>query len=305
MAANLLGPTAEQLTRGRRQQRPIELPRAFDLGSDVTLWLLPVGGAIIRRRQYELDASLAGVEDSFRFAVVMAGTRFTGWLPCYAFLLVHPGTTVLVDTGESPDYGTRAYFRGTGPLTRSVYRKLLHLENSEETSLPAQIERTGVPLGSIDACVLTHTHSDHLGNVDVLSERTAVLVNRRETERQRLTGRLVAKLPPRTRFADFRRDALPGFTRSAHLADGVRLVPTPGHTSLLIEVNGRSVWIVGDAAFDDGQLTRGGVQGVAEGGRRLRRSQAALSAYRSERESVFLFSHDAGNGERLAAFLGS
>lgn len=80
-------------------------------------------------------------------------------LDYYFWLARSPGRTVVVDTGFSPDVGTR---RG---------RELL-------CSPARALERLGVAPESVTDVVLTHYHYDHIGNVDLFPDARLIASER-------------------------------------------------------------------------------------------------------------------------------
>lgn len=170
-------------------------PAAFELGNGVTLWHLPVGVVRVREWHRELPRELSEVDDELRFPMMMSNTRITSWLDCTAWLIDHPERCILVDTGESIGFGTSAYFEGVPKTLAKGYPKIIDATASDGNDLTQALAVAGVTPADVELCVLTHTHSDHIGNIDQLAVSTPVLVSPQELTPSARGGRLLAKLP--------------------------------------------------------------------------------------------------------------
>ena len=89
------------------------------------------------------------------------------------------------------------------------------------------------------------------------------------------------------------------------VADGVRMMPTPGHTphhmSVVVEDGSRPVFIAGDVAYSEGLLREGAVDGVTSDPAGAAETVARVRAFVEERDAVFLPAHDPGSAARLGA----
>jgi glyoxylase-like metal-dependent hydrolase (beta-lactamase superfamily II) len=288
-----------------------QAPEAYALGQGIILWRLPVGLVRIRERHRALPTDLAEVDDKLRFPVMMSDRRITGWLDCTVWLIDHPEGTILVDTGESAEFGTPAYFGAAAQRMGRIYPKIIDATATPGTDLASQVALTGIALDRIGLCVLTHTHSDHIGNLDCLSANTRLLVSPQEIVPMQRSGRLLAKLPNDGRL---RQTALEhphpvvGCVMPLSARGDVFVIPTPGHTvghqSIVIDLGARQVVLAGDAAFDDDQVAQGVIPGIVESRAQTLATYDALSRMKQHKPTLTLFTHDPRNPEKLSAFLG-
>jgi glyoxylase-like metal-dependent hydrolase (beta-lactamase superfamily II) len=143
-----------------------------------------------------------------------------------------------------------------------------------QTDFLSRLQATGVALGDIDYVVNTHLHFDHVGWHTELMDRTwqPTFPDARYVMSAGEFGYWQSK--PENEIADqhagFSDSVLPAY--EAGLVDlvaddhvvinGVRLMPTPGHTphhvSVLIESGGQSAVITGDVAHHPCQLAHPG-----------------------------------------------
>lgn len=283
---------------------------AFALGQGITLWHMPVGLVRIRERHRALPAELADIEDGFRFPLMMSDRRITGWLDCTAWLIDHPERRILVDTGESAAFGTPEYFGGAARGMGRIYPKIIDGTAAAGNDLPAVIARTGHDLAKIDLCVLTHTHSDHVGNLDALPASTRLLVSPEELVPVARSGRLLGKLPTDGRVQRTQRSmahAVFGTVMPLTQSGDVYVVATPGHTgghqSVVIDLGDRRILLAGDSAFDDEQVRLGTIPGIVEDRNATLGTYAMLQRAAAERPTLPLFTHDPANRQRLEAFV--
>jgi glyoxylase-like metal-dependent hydrolase (beta-lactamase superfamily II) len=91
------------------------------------------------------------------------------------------------------------------------------------------------------------------------------------------------------------------FEASAKLThDGaIRIVPTPGHVSVIVDDGGRIIFIAGDAAYSESALLAGTVDGVAYSSAIHRDTTARIRSLCARRRVVTQFAHDADNARRL------
>lgn len=282
---------------------------SFDLGRGITLWRLPVGLVRIRERHRALPADLADVEDKLRIPVMMSDSRITGWLDCTAWLIVHPERRILIDTGESAAFGTPAYFGAATKRMGGIYPKIIDATACEGNDLPAMVAATGHAMSQIDLCVLTHTHSDHVGNIETLTRSTRVLVSPQELVPAARSGRLLGKLPRDGRLQQTDRSTRRGvFGEVMALTErgDIFVAATPGHTaghqSVVIDMGDRQIVIAGDAAFDAEQVAAGVIPGIIEDRAATLMTYDMLNRAALEKPTLALFSHDLEHDRQIRAF---
>jgi len=309
MLAAFAGPPIERWSpRPPRPAAPVA--SRHDLGQGITLWRLPVGIVRIRERHRALPPDLAAVDDRLRFPVMMSDRQITGWLDCTAWLIDHPERRILVDTGESAGFGTPAYFGAAAKSMGKIYPKIIDATAASGNDLPAMVAATGHKMADIDLCVLTHTHSDHVGNLDALPATTRLLVSPEELVPAPRSGRLLPKLPQDGRVQQTARDA----TRGAFGAvmpltarGDVFVAATPGHTaghqSVVIDLGARRIVLAGDAAFDDDQVGQGTIPGIVEQRAATLATYDMLRRAAQEKQTLTLFTHDPANAAKLSQFL--
>lgn len=286
-----------------------QAPSAFELGNGVTLWQLPVGVVRVREWHRELPQELSDVDDAIRFPVMMSNTRFTNWLDCTAWLIAHPERYILVDTGESVRFGTPEYFKGVPKTLANGYPKIIDATATEGNDLTQALATMAIAPSDIELCVLTHTHSDHIGNLDQLDESTRLLVSPEELKPSARGGRLLARLPQGGRVqTTTRTQPHEVFGQVMPLTErrDVFIVSTPGHTvghqSVVIDLGERQVVLAGDAAFDDRQVLDKAIPGIVESRQLTLQTYEVLLRAQQMKPTLNLFTHDPANFTKLSEF---
>ena len=190
-----------------------------------------------------------------------------GWsektLPVNVFAIEHPDGVCVFDTGQTaratrPDYFPRWY----------PFFRLARFELSPADEAGAQLRARGLDPGRVRWVVLSHLHTDHAGGLAAFVRATLVVSRvewrRAQGRRGRLRGYLPLNWPSGgpVLLAGGREPAQRAFAWSHDLAgDGsMTVVPTPGHTpghvSLVVRAEHRTLLFGGDAAHDPGALDR-------------------------------------------------
>jgi N-acyl homoserine lactone hydrolase len=145
-----------------------------------------------------------------------------------AYLIDHPGGPVLLDTGIAEGHEE----------TEQVYRPV-------RRSLDAGLGSAGSSVGDVRAVVNCHFHIDHCGN----NPRFAgTPIFAQQTEFDAAHAEEDYPIPGLYDFDDAKYELHGG---EADVADGIRIVPTPGHTaghqSLVVETRQGRVVLAGQA----------------------------------------------------------
>jgi 4-pyridoxolactonase len=168
-------------------------------------------------------------------------------IPVYSVLVEHDDGLFLFDTGIDLDHMNRVL-----PFELP--------EQTEEQTIPAQLERCGFGLNDVTAVVNSHLHIDHVGG-NQLFKGTAV--------RHVIHEREVAQARDHAPFEffgysdkswDYDGANIETFTGDTELAPGIRLIETPGHTighcSVLLEGE-RPLLFAMDVAYTSTAMEKG------------------------------------------------
>lgn len=238
---------------------------------DISVYILDGGSLVIDRSQvlWHID--------------VGTPVRF----PVYSVLVEHPDGLLMFDTGYDLEHVKRVL-----PFELP--------EQTEQQSIPAQLEMCGFVAEQVDYVVNSHFHFDHVGGNKFLTSATT-LVHKEELRH--------AKVPEpfeHLGYSDLTFD-FPGVkyetvSGDVEVLDGVWLYQTPGHTaghySLLVEMGeAEGMIFAGDAAYTYENLEREIVGGFhldptasVESLRRLKRlaKDASAKIYPSHEMEPFL-----------------
>ena len=242
-----------------------------------------------------------------RVAVTLADRRFTEPLPILAWLVEHPDGLILVDTGETAQAMQPGYF----PAWNLYFRLGVREQVTPDEEVGPRIEALGFSPSEVRQVVMTHLHTDHAGGLHHFAD-SEILVSR--TELGLATGRLakvLGYLPHRwpawfaPRAVELDGGPFGPFDRSHALADGVTLVPTPGHTpghlSVAVRTDERLVLLAGDASYSQDLMLAGVADGVTTSPATDRDTLRRIRALARSEPTVYLPTHDPDAPRRLEA----
>lgn len=248
----------------------------------------------------------AGPVGFLRKANILLNRQFAGWMPIYVWVIEHPEGVFVVDTGENSAVTTPDYFRGVGRLNEYVNTHLFRFEVAREQEIDRQLTRLGIRAADVGAVVLTHLHLDHTDGLRHFPG-IPVLVNRAEAAHP--YNDLPALYP--VSFAPILVDLLQAGSvapfRGAYSLTKARdlwLVSTPGHTpghcSVLLQTPQAHYLFAGDVSYTQAQLLRNDLPGANASLSQSRQTYQTIHHYAAQQPLVYLPSHDANAGHRLA-----
>jgi 4-pyridoxolactonase len=203
-------------------------------------------------------------------------------IPVYSILVEHDDGLFLFDTG-------------IGMKHMNAVLPFELPEQTEEQSLPAQLESCGVGLGDVTAVVNSHLHIDHVGG-NQLFKGTNVrhLIHEREVAQARNHA-------PFEFFGysdeswDYEGARIETFSGDTELAKGLWVYETPGHTvghvSVLVDGD-RPLLFAMDVAYTADALERGIQPGFHHTPVDGVRSIARVKQLAEERGAQIFLSHD-------------
>jgi len=179
--------------------------------------------------------------------------------PYFFYVVKHPDGTLLFDSGVHPDLGTNPESR-LGEAAADFQVRI-----SPEDHIERRLGSLGLKPTDIDVVVQSHLHFDHAGGLCWLTH-APVLVQREELA--------FALAPPVYQAAIYVRDDFGIGLRWQELdgdhdvfGDGrVVAISTPGHTrghqSLLVQLDGQTIFLLADAAYLLGKMRSRSLPGV-------------------------------------------
>jgi N-acyl homoserine lactone hydrolase len=209
-------------------------------------------------------------------------------IPYFFYLVLHPRGPVLVDCGAHPDLVASPANR----LGDQAAMSAVVMDASDTVS--ARLASVGLGPGDVEHVVLTHLHFDHCGGLEALGSATAYV--------QSAERRFAADPPVYQRPAYISQD-WSGHSRWDPVdgerdlfGDGsIRLIPTPGHTpghqSVVVRLPGRTVLLVGDAAYHPVKMRQRRLPGYLWNPDELVASWERIEAIERDHNAELLFSH--------------
>ncbi len=159
----------------------------------------------------------------------LANLKVTPEIPVHGFVIKHPRAgAILVDTGVG--WGDENVIREWKVVNRHAADAL-----AEHDLSPADVR----------IVINSHLHFDHCGQ-NAVFKHAPFYIQRRELDRARGDGRT-------TQWFDFAGARFELVDGDAEIADGVRVVATPGHTSghqcVIVDTADGAGVMIGDAAY--------------------------------------------------------
>lgn len=273
-------------------------PVSTNISSRIRLHMFQTGWVAVKTQHRAFDGP-AGL----RLPAIMASRSWTEWMPVTAFAVEHPEGLFVVDTGETARIADPEYTACDG-VTGMFYNNNLQFSLTANDEIGPQMDRAGLAPDRVSKVVMTHLHSDHMGGMGWFPN-AEFLVS--EAARNGHAGALMCRIPSFVNMQAVRyTDRTSGvFSQSAALTDdgSISIVPTPGHAnghqSVIIEDEGKSVCIVGDAAFTLNQVMSGEIGGIVENHGAAVQSSKLLKTQFEQFQTVLLPTHDLDNAERM------
>jgi glyoxylase-like metal-dependent hydrolase (beta-lactamase superfamily II) len=242
-----------------------------------------------------------------RRLAVFADPNWTEWLPTYAFAIEHAEGVLVVDTGQG------AHLLDSGRSLHPYVRWEVAFRIEREQEIGPQLRALGILPCDVKKVVLTHLHMDHDGGLAHFPN-SEILVAPGELRIARgWAGRLRAYLPQRWPNwfdpvpLDLAGERFGPFAQSRRLtaAGDIIAVATPGHTadhvSVVVQDGDTTVFLAGDASYDEALMLAGTVDGVCADEDVSRATLQAVAAFAKGRPTVYLPTHDPESGVRLAS----
>ena len=222
-------------------------------------------------------------------------------VPVYAYLIDHPEHgLMMVDTGISWEqaHDHDGYYAGV--LARLLTDRDEYILPIEQ-ELEVQVERLGYDFGDIETVLMTHVHDDHGGGLRSVPN-VKVFLGKADWERGVLYGPSFETAEDDLELVSYTSGSFGDFDASQDVfGDGsVRLLPTPGHspghTSVLLRMDGYHVLFVGDHAYTLRHLAVDEVRQMTIGGAATERQVEGIRRVQELREdlpnTVILHAHD-------------
>lgn len=240
---------------------------------------------------------------ALRTLAIVAGRRWTEWMPVIVYVIDHPEGVFLVDAGQSEAMLDPQHFE-CDALTAWVYRTQLRFSVEADDRLDRRLAALGIDAARIRAVVLTHRHADHADGLDALPAGARVIVGEKDWPSHQ--GALPCRWPE-GRTPTLVGDGGPPFGAFAHSTAltqdrRLRVIPLPGHSpghlGVLLETEGSYLLFAGDAAFSLSQVRDRQLAGIVEVPDAARATLDSIAEQLHALPTFLLLAHDADALER-------
>jgi N-acyl homoserine lactone hydrolase len=239
---------------------------------------------------------------------VFTDSRWTGWLPIYAWVIDHPEGIIVVDTGETSKSSDPNYY----PRWHPFYRGSLRMNVRPEDEIGPQLRGMGITQKDIKTLVLTHFHTDHAGGLHHFSGTEILVSGSDHRLASGFRGRLRGYLPNRwpewfnPKPIALEPESFGSFEQSYKVtkAGDVLIVPTPGHTpghvSVVVNTEDATFFLAGDTSYSERLLIERIPDGVSPRASVAIGTMDRILRLGDSRPLVYLPTHDPESVERLA-----
>ncbi len=191
--------------------------------------------------------------------------------------VVDIGTEILlVDTGlpvETPE------FAKTSDAPLYIGEKI--------DDFPTALKKAGYRIEDIDKIILTHKHADHSGELRMFPH-AKIYVSETEADALGLTGENIVRVR-------FENGPYKNFSASEKVADGVYMLPAPGHTTgnsiVVVEDESLHYMIHGDITYTDEALRQNALSIIFENRELAKHSLEQVRKFVQEQNTVYLSTH--------------
>lgn len=241
-----------------------------------------------------------------RQLAIFADRNWTGWLPTYAWLIDHPEGVIVVDTGQG------AHLLQTGSSYHPFARWEVVFRIDPEEEIGPQLRALGIGPRDVKRVVLTHLHMDHDGGLAHFPNSEILVAAGEIRTASGWAGRIRGYLPHRWPSwfdpapLELTAEPFGPFARSRRLTDAgdIVAVATPGHTadhvSILVQEDDTTVFLAGDASYNESLMLAGRVDGVSPDEGTSVATLNAIRSYAQTNRTIYLPAHDPQSATRLA-----
>ena len=241
-----------------------------------------------------------------RQLAIFTDSTWTEWLPTYAWAIEHREGVIVVDTGQ----GT--HLLETGKSYHPWVRWEVAFRIDREEEIGPQLRALGIGPRDVKRVVLTHLHMDHEGGLAHFPNSEILVASGELRMASGWAGRVRGYLPNRWPSwfdpapLDLAAEAFGPFACSRPLtqARDVVAVATPGHTTdhicVLVQEHDTTLFLAGDASYNENLMLAGKVDGVSPCERVSGATLKAIRDFSQTRPTVYLPTHDPESGARLA-----
>ncbi len=211
----------------------------------------------------------------------------------------------MIDTGILANANDPIYF----PPHIRLLQRVAPFDITPADEIGAQMQARGLDPRDVRWVIMTHLHQDHDGGM-VCFPNAEFLISRQEwAAAQGFAGRMNGYLPwhwpqgLQPRLIDYQSGAYHSFAASEIVADGVRILPTPGHSrghqSVIVEQGDHLLLFAGDVAYAQELLVGDVIDGVGPDPAAEHNSHRRIMTLAAQIPTVFMPSHDPDSEMRL------
>lgn len=237
---------------------------------------------------------------------ILLAKYFTEYMPIWVWVIEHPEGLIVVDTGENTEsMDVDKYLSKESWYARYQFKNACSVKIQPQNELNNQLKKVNLKVEDVKLVVLTHMHLDHIDGLKFFHKQEIMVGNFEFTHPDNVFSSI---LPSRfnPNKLEYKQNKIEVFNQAYPITQSEDLlyIPTPGHTlghsSLVFKTDDFDIIFAGDSSYDQAQVINGELPGANTDYQKTAETYKKLLAYARLQKAVYLPTHDANSGQRLA-----
>ena len=259
------------------------------------LYRIQTGKVKVKRNQVTRNKCAAP-----KFGKLLFDWQWSDWLPIYSWVIDHPEGIILVDTGESYRTNNTGYL----PKWHPYYAFAVKFDVQMEDEIGHQLSQLGInQFKDVSKVIMTHLHTDHAGGLYHFPA-SEIIINKKEYDiakgwRGLLRGYLSNRWPSwlNPTLIDLAPSKHGPFNHSFSVTKDRRVIivstpgHTPGHISVIAEIDGYHYFLAGDASYNQRNMLNLQADGVGNKAQSIN-TLRKIKLFTAFNPTIYLPSHD-------------
>lgn len=237
---------------------------------------------------------------------ILLNDEYTEQLPIWVWVIEHPDGLIVIDTGEIEDiHNQKEYLAKESAFMRFFFRNSARFQVNEKDAINHQMSSIGLRVEDVKLVVLTHLHLDHTDGLKFFPKAEVIIG---DYELKHPNGNMPTTYPSnfKPNPVKYQKNRIEIFDDAYSISsrEDLLYVPTPGHTkghsSVILKTDDFDIFFAGDISYNQEQVLNNELAGINADYKNAQKTYKDLMSYATQRDTIYLPSHDAQAGIRLA-----
>lgn len=237
---------------------------------------------------------------------ILLANYYTEYMPIWVWVIEHPEGTIVIDTGENTDsMEVDNYLSKESWYARFQFKNACNVKIQRQQEINQQLSNINIKIDDVKLVVLTHMHLDHIDGLRNFPKQEIMVGDFEFTHPDNVFKSILPAWFKPNRLT-YKPGKIEVFDMAFPITRGEDLlyIPTPGHTpghsSLVFKTDDFDIIFAGDSSYDQAQVLNGELPGANTDYQKTAETYQKLLSYASMRKAIYLPTHDANAGKRLA-----